>query len=78
MSNVAQNAEERLKDTITYLSTKQLEQVADFADYLRSREDLEATQEILDDPVMSKKVEKGLEEVRQGKIRPWQEINGNV
>ena len=78
MSYISQSAEERLKDTITCLSPRQLEQVADFADYLRSREELEATQEILNDPVMSKKVEKGLDEVRQGKIRPWQEINENV
>ena len=78
MSNAAQKAEERLKEAIPHLSPKKLEQVVDFADYLRSREEWEATMELLNDPKMRKDIEEGMEQTRRGETHRWRDIQKNV
>ena len=70
--------QERLEKAISSLPPNKLEQLTDYAEFLHSREEWEATQEILNDPVMRQEVDKGMEEARQGKVRPWREIKTHV
>ncbi len=75
MSNAVKK---RLEDTISRLSQKKLEMVADFAEYLRSREEWEATMELLSDPGMRRDIEEGIEQSRRGETHSWREIQKDV
>ncbi|MGC9328745.1 MAG: hypothetical protein ACP5I1_14010 [Candidatus Hinthialibacter sp.] len=78
MSVSTRKIEERLKKVIGQLSPKKLEQVADYAEYLRSREDWEATMELLSDPGMRQDIEEGMEQAQKGETHSWREIQKNV
>ena len=78
MDNIISNTQERLQKCLALLSPHQLEQLADYAEYLHSKEEWEATQEILNDPNMRNDVDKGIEQIRLGETRSWREIRKNV
>ena len=78
MATVRERVRERLEGALAELPTRKLEQVADFVECLKSREDWEATQELMGDPVMRKDVEAGREQAARGEGRPWREIQQRV
>lgn len=78
MVQTAKTIHQRLKSTLTGLPIDKLEQVADYAEYLRSREEWEATMEILNDPGMKRDVDEGRKQVIEGKTRSWKEIKKSV
>jgi hypothetical protein len=69
---------ERLEATLAELPTSTLKQVADFAEYLKSREEWEATQELINDLAMREDVEEGRAQAARGEGRPWREVQRNV
>lgn len=69
---------ERLAKTITNLSNQKLEQLTDFAKYLHSREEWEATMELLNDPGMRSDIEEGLEQAQCGETHSWRDIQNHV
>ena len=52
--------------------------MADFVEYLKSREEWEATQELIANPAMRKDVEEGRAQAARGEGHPWREIQKNV
>jgi len=70
--------EQRLRSIIADLPPKKLEQLVDFADYLRSKEDWEATLELMNDPYMRKDVDEGRSQAAHGEGRKWREIQKHV
>jgi|GEM_PF-2192978 len=73
-----QAAYQRLESAVANLPPKIVEQVADYAEYLKSREEWEATQEILNDPSMRRDVEEGRAQAKRGEGRPWREVQKGV
>jgi len=55
-----------------------LEQVADYAEYLKSREEWDATMELMNDPAMSKDIEEGIAQSSRGEGRSRREIKQNL
>ncbi|MEW6235104.1 MAG: hypothetical protein AB1656_06930 [Candidatus Omnitrophota bacterium] len=78
MPKVKTNIQKRLDDALPLLSSKQQELLADFADYLKSREEWEATMELLSDSKMKREIEEGMEQVRRGETHSWRHIRKNV
>ena len=66
-------AQQRLSEAVEGLSEQKLEEVIDFAQYLRSRDEWEATQELLSDPGMRDDIAEGLKQDRKGDTLGWQE-----
>ena len=50
----------------------------DFAEYLHSREQWEATMELLNDPGMRSDIEEGLEQAQCGETHSWRDIRNHV
>ena len=78
MSALRKRTQQRLEAAVAMLSPKKLEQVADFAEYLKSREDWEATQELMSDPATREDIEEGRAQAARGEGRPWREIKRRV
>ncbi|HPA47911.1 MAG TPA: hypothetical protein PK395_19255 [bacterium] len=70
--------QERLHAVLAELPPKKLEQVVDFAEYLKSREEWDATMELLSDSEMRRDVEEGRDQAVRGKGRPWREVRQHV
>jgi len=70
--------EQRLKAVIDELPPKKLEQLADYAEYLKSREEWIATLELLNDPSMRKDIEEGRAQATRKEGRRWREIQQRV
>ena len=70
--------QKKLETSLAELPTKKLEQVADFVDYLKSREEWDATQELIAHPAMHRDVEEGRAQAACGEGRPWREVQRNV
>lgn len=78
ISRKRKQMEEQLAAVIAVLPTRKLEQLADFAEYLKSREEWEATLELLHDPTMRRDVEEGRAQAARGKGHIWREIQPRV
>lgn len=78
MATARRRIQERLEDTLAELPTKKLEQVADFAEYLKAREEWDATQELMNDPGMRKDIEEGRAQAERGEGRPWRKVQQRV
>ena len=74
MSVARKHIEQRLKNVIDALPSKKLEQLTDYAEYLKSHEEWEATLELLNDPAMKKDVENGRAQSARNEGRKWREI----
>ncbi len=68
------NLKERLESLIAKLPSDKLALLVDFAEYLRDREEWEATWELLGDPKMRKDVMEGRRQARQGEGKPWRKV----
>lgn len=73
-----QKLQQRLEAVIAQLPPDKLALLVDFAEYLRDREEWEATWELLSNPRMRKDVEEGRRQASQGKGRPWREVQKRV
>lgn len=65
---------QHLETALQGLPMQKMSQVADFAEYLKSWEEWEATMEFLNDPVMRNEIEEGRIQALQGKGRSWREM----
>jgi hypothetical protein len=52
--------------------------VVDFAEYLKSREEWQATQELMSDPAMREDVEEGRAQAAHSEGRSWREVQRSV
>jgi len=66
------------KEALDALSEKKVSVVLDFIDYLREREEWEATDELLIDKKLLRDYRKAREEIRKGKTVKWRSIRRNV
>jgi hypothetical protein len=78
MSALRKRIQQRLEAAIAMLPPGKLEQVADFAEYLKSREEWEATRELMSDPAMRRDIEEGRVQATRGEGRRWREIKRRV
>ena len=60
------------------LSKKRKKEVADFITYLKAKEELEATKEILKDEDFIKSIMKGDEDFKAGRYKKWSEVREDV
>ncbi len=70
MPPAVKSLQRRLEAVIVQLPPDKLALLVDFAEYLRDREEWEATWELLSDPAMRRDVEEGRQQAAQGKGRP--------
>ena len=68
------STEERIFDDFEKLSKKRKEEVADFIAYLKVKEELEATKEIIRDKDFLESIMKGDEDFRAGCYKKWSEV----
>lgn len=61
----------RLQEIGAKLPPARLRQLVDYATYLFSRDEWEATQELLSDPGMRSDVLEGREQAGRGEVKPW-------
>jgi hypothetical protein len=66
------------KEALDALSEKKVSVVLDFIDYLREREEWEATDELLSDKKLLRDHKKAREEIRKGKTVKWRSRKRNV
>jgi hypothetical protein len=71
MATARKSIQQRLEAVLAALPPKKLEQVVDFAEYLTSREEWEATLELMNDPAMREDVDEGRAQAARGEGRPW-------
>jgi hypothetical protein len=60
------------------LSNKSKKEVADFIAYLRAKEELGATKEILSDKDFMESIMRGDEDFKSGRFKKWSEVRENV
>ena len=77
-TTVRKQIQQRVETALTALPSKKLEQVADFAEYLKSREEWEATLELMNGPAMREDVEEGRAQATCGEGRRWREVQRRV
>jgi len=70
--------EERILSDFERLSKKRKKEVADFVAYLRAKEELEATKEIIRDKDFLTSIMRGDEDFRAGRIKKWSEVKEDV
>lgn len=68
----------RVLSELEALSKERQKEVADFVSYLRIREELEATKEILEDEDFLEGIARGEEDFRQGRVKKWSEVKEDV
>jgi hypothetical protein len=69
---------QRLDWVISNLPPKKLEQLLEFAEYLKSREDWAATRELMKDPNMVRDVEEGRAQAARGKGKTWRDVRKRI
>ncbi len=77
MHNAAIDKKQMLSD-LEMLSKERQREVADFVSYLRIREELEATKEILEDKDFLEGIARGEEDFSQGRVKKWSEVKSDV
>jgi hypothetical protein len=70
--------EERVLTDFERLSKKRKKEVADFISYLKVKEELEATKEIINDKDFLKSIMQGDEDFRVGRVKKWSEVREDV
>ena len=60
------------------LSQKRKKEVADFVSYLRIKEELEATKEIVRDKDFLESIMRGDEDFKKGRFKKWSEVKKDV
>jgi len=78
MSKVMIINEERISSDFERLSKKRKKEVADFVAYLKIKEEIEATKEIIGDKDFLKSIMAGDEDFRVGRVKKWSEVKEDV
>lgn len=78
MPTTREKIRERLVMVIDELPDGKLEEIVDFAEYLKSREEWDATQELLNDPGMRADIDEGIKQSKCNEGRSWKEIKNRV
>ena len=78
MSKTATVDEGRVLSDFEKLSRERKKEVADFIAYLKVKEALEATKEILKDKDFLQSIMKGDEDFKAGRFKKWSEVRENV
>jgi len=78
MRTTRRSLEERLGESAGALPLKKRRQRVDYAQYLISREEWEATLELLSDPGMARDIEEGKAQASKGEGRNWREEVGRI
>jgi hypothetical protein len=72
------STEERVFDDFEKLSKKHKKEVVDFIAYLKVKEELEATKEIIKDKDFLESILKGDEDFRTGRYKKWAEVREDI
>ena len=78
MSKAITIDEERVLTDFERLSKKRKKEVADFISYLKAKEELEATKEIINDKDFLKSIMQDDEDFRVGRVKKWSEVREDV
>jgi len=78
MSKTATIKEEKIFADFERLSKKRKKEVADFVAYLKAKEELEATKEVLRDKDFLNSIMRGDEDFRAGRYKRWSEVKEDV
>ena len=78
MSKTATVDEGRVLSDFEKLSRERKKEVADFIAYLKVKEELEATKEVLRDKDFLQSIIKGDEDFKAGRFKKWSEVKENV
>ena len=78
MSKAVAMTDEKFLDDYDRLSPKRKKEVGDFIAYLRVKEELEATKEIISDKNFLKSIMAGDEDFRAGRFKKWSAIKEDV
>lgn len=78
MSKTATIKEEKILADFEKLSKKRKKEVADFVAYLKAKEELEATKEIIRDKDFLASIMRGDEDFRMGRVKKWSEVKEDV
>jgi hypothetical protein len=78
MSKTATIDEGRVLLDFEKLSKERKKEVADFIAYLKAKEELETTKEILRDKDFLQSIMRGDEDFRAGRFKKWSEVRENV
>lgn len=70
--------EEMVFDSFKKLSKKRKKEVVDFVSYLKVKEELEATKEIIKDKDFLESIMKGDEDFKIGHFKKWSEVREDV
>jgi len=70
--------EERVFADFEKLSKKRKKEVADFIAYLKAKEELEATKEIIGDKDFLQSIMRGDEDFKAGRVKKWSEVREDV
>ena len=73
-----QHIQRHLQDIFATMPTDKLTLLMDFAEYLKSKEEWDATQELMNDAGMSKDTLEGREQAQRGESRTWRDIKSYV
>ncbi|MCB2290052.1 hypothetical protein LGK97_09760 [Clostridium sp. CS001] len=69
---------EKAHEIIDAISEKRVAEVIDFLEFLKSKEELEATNEILNDSSIMESIRKGLKEIRNDDLVDLEDVIENV
>ena len=78
MSKATIIKEERIFTDFEKLSKNRKKEVADFIAYLKAKEELEATKEILRDKDFLNSIMRGDEDFKTGRVKRWTEVREDV
>ncbi|MFV1950332.1 MAG: hypothetical protein ACC630_00010 [Nitrospinota bacterium] len=78
MSRTLKVNEERIFTDFGKLSKKRKNEVADFIAYLKAKEELEATKDVIRDKDFLKSIMKGDEDFKAGRFKKWSEVKEDV
>jgi predicted transcriptional regulator len=68
----------RAHEIIDSISEKKIAQILDFLEYLKIKEEAEATEDIVTDKVLYAAIEKGLQEVKEGELIDFESVKEDV
>jgi len=78
MSKATIIKEERIFTDFEKLSKNRKKEVADFIAYLKAKEEIEATKEILKDKDFLNSIMRGDEDFKAGRVKRWAEVREDV
>jgi len=78
MSKATIIKEERIFTDFEKLSKNRKKEVADFIAYLKAKEEIEATKEILKDKDFLNTIMRGDEDFKAGRVKRWAEVREDV